>query len=161
MVDTLVRLACFVKKGGKANSVPYSGARCFTRVGSGLTHKNQTRLERLARDKHSSLLRKSVNCGRNKFYEAPVRSNIRLVLLHLVELIRQQIKLLAGKVFKRFVPERLVVVGPELDVVKLAAVSESVVQRQIWENVIQLYYRQLRIKITILWYHRCLISTSV
>ncbi len=30
----------------------------------GLTHKHQTRLERLAKDKHSSLLRKSVNYGR-------------------------------------------------------------------------------------------------
>ncbi len=37
-------------------------------VGSGLTHKNQFRLERLARVKHSSLLRKSVNCSRKKFY---------------------------------------------------------------------------------------------
>ncbi len=34
-----------------------------------LTHKHQTRLERLARDKHSGLLRKSVNYGRNKFYD--------------------------------------------------------------------------------------------
>jgi hypothetical protein len=35
---------------------------------SGLTCKHYTRLERLARDKHSSLLRKSVNYGRKKFY---------------------------------------------------------------------------------------------
>ncbi len=34
-----------------------------------LTHKHQTRLERLAKDKHSSLLRKSVNYGRNNFYD--------------------------------------------------------------------------------------------
>ena len=37
-------------------------------VGSGLTLKHSTRLERLAKDKHSSLLRKSVNYGRKKFY---------------------------------------------------------------------------------------------
>ncbi len=33
------------------------------------SHKHQTRQERFARDKHSSLLRKSVNYGRKKFYE--------------------------------------------------------------------------------------------
>ena len=46
----------------------YSAApeRCFTRVGSGF-RKYKTRLERLARDNHSSLLLKSVNYGRNKF----------------------------------------------------------------------------------------------
>jgi hypothetical protein len=37
-------------------------------VGPGLARKHWTRLEKLARDKHSSLLRKSVNYGRNKFY---------------------------------------------------------------------------------------------
>jgi hypothetical protein len=42
--------------------------RCFTRVGSGLTCKHYTRLERLARDKHSSLLQKFVTYGRKKFY---------------------------------------------------------------------------------------------
>ncbi len=47
-------------------SLPQSGVheRCFTWVGSGLTHKHQTMLERLTRDKHSSLLRKSVNYDR-------------------------------------------------------------------------------------------------
>ncbi len=39
-------------------------ARCFTRVGSGLNQKHYTRLERLNRDKHSSLLRTLVNYGR-------------------------------------------------------------------------------------------------
>jgi hypothetical protein len=34
----------------------------------GLTRKHYTRLERLARDKHSSLLRKSVNYISKKFY---------------------------------------------------------------------------------------------
>jgi hypothetical protein len=34
-----------------------------------LTHKHWTRLNRLARDKPSSLLRKSVNYGRKKFYD--------------------------------------------------------------------------------------------
>ncbi len=42
--------------------------RCFTQVGSGFTYKHKTRLERLANHKHSSLLQKSVNYGRNKFY---------------------------------------------------------------------------------------------
>ncbi len=53
-------------------------ARSYTRVehlkvasigwASGLTHKHKTRLERLARDKHSSSLCKSVNYGRKNFY---------------------------------------------------------------------------------------------
>ncbi len=44
---------------GKARILPYSGPpeRSFTYVGSGLTPKHWTRLEWLARDKHSSLLR--------------------------------------------------------------------------------------------------------
>ncbi len=48
---------------GKATSLPLSGTswRCFTREGSGLTRKHKTRLERLARDKHLSLLQKIVN----------------------------------------------------------------------------------------------------
>ncbi len=45
------------------NLFAQSGAHewCFTQVGSGLTHKHYTRLEKLARDKHSSLLWKSIN----------------------------------------------------------------------------------------------------
>jgi hypothetical protein len=42
--------------------------RYFTRVGSGLARKHWTRLEKLAREKRFSLLRKSVNYGRKKFY---------------------------------------------------------------------------------------------
>ncbi len=55
---------------GEARSLPWSGApeRSFTRVGSGLTRKRKTRLEKLAVHKHSSLLRKSVNYGRKIFY---------------------------------------------------------------------------------------------
>ncbi len=34
----------------------------------GLTRKHLTRLESFARDKHSNLVRKSVNYGRKKFY---------------------------------------------------------------------------------------------
>ncbi len=55
---------------GEAKSLPLRGApkRCFTWIGYGLTHKRWTRLERLARDKHSSLSQKNVNCGHKKFY---------------------------------------------------------------------------------------------
>jgi hypothetical protein len=42
-------------------------------VGSGPTGKHYTLLERLARDKHSSLLRKSVNYGRKKDYSTGPR----------------------------------------------------------------------------------------
>ncbi len=53
---------------GEARSLPQGGApeRCFTRVRSGLTCKRYTRLER--QNKHPSLLRKSINYGRKKFY---------------------------------------------------------------------------------------------
>ena len=39
----------------------------LTLVGSSLTHRHQTRPERLVRNKHSSLLRILVNCGHKKF----------------------------------------------------------------------------------------------
>ncbi len=54
---------------GEARSLPKSGAPegSFTRVGSGLTRKYWTRVERLARDKHSSVLVTFVNYGRISF----------------------------------------------------------------------------------------------
>jgi hypothetical protein len=53
----------------KASSLPLSGVpeRCFTWVGSCLTCKHSI-LERLSRDKRSSLLRKFVTCSRKTFY---------------------------------------------------------------------------------------------
>jgi len=52
----------------KARSLPKSGApdRCFTLEGSGLTLKHLTRLERPAREEHSSLLQTFVNYGLKK-----------------------------------------------------------------------------------------------
>jgi hypothetical protein len=41
----------------------------YSRVGSGLTHKYWTKLKRLAKDKRSSFLRKSINYSRDKFYD--------------------------------------------------------------------------------------------
>ncbi len=64
---------------GKARSLPESGVLfgCSTQVGYSLTHKHQSRLERLARDKHSSLLRTFVNYGRKKFYNVdPMGPNV-------------------------------------------------------------------------------------
>ncbi len=54
----------------KARSLPYSGApeRCFNRVGSFFKNRHYIRLERLAMDKHSSLLRTILNYGCKKFY---------------------------------------------------------------------------------------------
>jgi hypothetical protein len=47
------------KTGSYPSEVPF---KCSTLgLAPGLTHKHYTRLEKLARDKHSSLLRKSVN----------------------------------------------------------------------------------------------------
>jgi hypothetical protein len=53
---------------GKARCLPYSGApeKFFDRLGPCFTNR-QTRLERLAMDKHSSLLQKLVNYDRKKF----------------------------------------------------------------------------------------------
>jgi hypothetical protein len=64
---SLSSLVLFV---GKGRSLPYSGApeRFFNRVGSCFTNRHYTKLERLAMDKHSSLLRTFVNYGRKKFY---------------------------------------------------------------------------------------------
>ncbi len=54
---------------GKAKRLLKSGApeRYFTWVGTSLTCKHLTRLERPARDIHSGLLRKFLNYGRKKF----------------------------------------------------------------------------------------------
>ncbi len=46
----------------------YLNDKWFTRVGSNLTHKHFTKLERLSRDKRSSLLWKVVTYGCKKFY---------------------------------------------------------------------------------------------
>ena len=56
-----------VQAGAYLSEAPF---RCST-LGQARshTHKHQTRLKRLPRDKHSSLLGKSVNYGRNKFYD--------------------------------------------------------------------------------------------
>jgi hypothetical protein len=51
--------------------------RCSTQKKEpGLTHKPYTRLERLARDTHSSILPKSVNYGGEKVYTIGPRSAI-------------------------------------------------------------------------------------
>ncbi len=54
---------------GKARSLPksVSSEKDFTWVGSGLSNKHLTRLEKLARSKHSSLVRKFITYGRKKF----------------------------------------------------------------------------------------------
>jgi hypothetical protein len=55
---------------GKARSQPFSvePERCFTWVGSCLTHKHYTILEKLARTQHSSLVQKFTIYDRKKFY---------------------------------------------------------------------------------------------
>ncbi len=55
---------------GKARAYPSEAHLRFSTLGQapGLTHKYKTRLERLDRDKRSSLLRTLVNYGRKKFY---------------------------------------------------------------------------------------------
>ncbi len=56
---------------GKARS------RCFTWEGSDLTRERSTRLERLARGKHSNLLLTSVNYGRKRLCNIGLSSSIR------------------------------------------------------------------------------------
>ncbi len=51
---------------GHEPTLEWSVRRCFTVVGAGLTRNHQARLERLARDKCSSLLLYSHNYGRRR-----------------------------------------------------------------------------------------------
>jgi hypothetical protein len=53
----------------EARSLPLSGGpeRCFTLESTGLSNKHYTRLDRLARDRHSSLLQTFANYGREMF----------------------------------------------------------------------------------------------
>ncbi len=55
---------------GKARAYPSEAPFrcCILGYAPGLTHKHKTKLERLARDKHSRLLRNSVNYDSKKFY---------------------------------------------------------------------------------------------
>jgi hypothetical protein len=49
---------------------PYFLLKCFTLgLAPGLTHNYYPKLDKLAMEKHSSLLRKSVNYGLKKFYK--------------------------------------------------------------------------------------------
>ncbi len=53
-----------------------SPERGFTWVGSGLTNKHQTRLEKLARNNHVSLLQKFINYSRKNFYNIGLNCNV-------------------------------------------------------------------------------------
>ncbi len=48
----------------------------------GLTHKHQTRLEKLDRHKHSSLFKKSVNQGQKSFIKLPTGLKLFAVLIY-------------------------------------------------------------------------------
>jgi hypothetical protein len=50
--------------------------RFFIRVGSGLTHKQKTRQERPARDKHTSLFKKVATYGRKSFISLTLSANV-------------------------------------------------------------------------------------
>ncbi len=52
--------------------------RCSTWVGSNLTHKHWTRLEKLVRTKHSSLLRKFINYRWKRLYNSGPRVMIHM-----------------------------------------------------------------------------------
>jgi len=68
--------------GAYPSEAPFS---FFTRVGSGLTHKHLTRLEKLAEDKHSRLLHKFVNYGQKSFITlGPRLKNLRGETLQLI-----------------------------------------------------------------------------
>ncbi len=63
---------------GMATSLPWSGEleRCFTRVSSSLTGKHQTRLERPAMNKHTSLMGPLISRKENKVLR--MHKNIKL-----------------------------------------------------------------------------------
>ncbi len=88
---------------GKARSIPYSEApeRYFTWtwVDSGLTWKHWTLLEKLVRDKHSSLLRELVNCGQKMFYNIGPRPGGSFIELFSLNWTLAQNKLTLVKIF--------------------------------------------------------------
>jgi hypothetical protein len=65
---SLASLSSYVCKQGRGLPERSSFQAVHSRGVPGLTHKHWSMLEWVARYKHSSLLRKYVNCGRNKFY---------------------------------------------------------------------------------------------
>ncbi len=112
------------------NEAPY---RCFTLgQASGLTSKHQIRLERLARVKHSSLLRKSVNYGQA---QGP-----RLIYLYLTKTpYRLECLLLSPcsmTVNKRFVRDRhSILVWPTRNTYKMTMSPKHNVISLFWENL--------------------------
>ena len=68
----------FAYDEGKEPTLVGDPLKCFTCVGSGLTH---TRLERLARDKHSSVLQTLVNYSQKSCIS--LRPGKRITLLHI------------------------------------------------------------------------------
>jgi hypothetical protein len=72
----------------EASGLPYNGTpeRCFSHTGSGLIRKHYSKLQRLAMDKQTSILRKSVNYDRKKFYRLGLRIAKRFLLKYLQEL---------------------------------------------------------------------------
>ncbi len=87
---------------GKARGLPKCGAteRCFNWEGSSLTSKHQTRMVRLARGKHSSLLQAFVNNGHKSLSkDANVRKTflIRNVTNELECLYFQPSRMFVGK----------------------------------------------------------------
>ncbi len=60
----------FVGKAGAYPRVEHLKGASL-RLAPDLSHKHLTRLEKLARDKHSSLIRKFVNYGWKKFHNDP------------------------------------------------------------------------------------------
>jgi hypothetical protein len=75
----------------KVSSLPYNVApeNSFTWLGSGLAHKHWTRLEKLVRDKRSSVLQKFVTYVRKKFNYRGPRPN---------ELLREKISLMKSHI---------------------------------------------------------------
>ncbi len=64
--------ACVLIVGKAGTYLSEALSRCSTlEQAPGLTHNHQTRLERLARNKQSHLLRKFVNCGQKSFLYVP------------------------------------------------------------------------------------------
>ncbi len=74
----------------KARSLTKS-FRCFTCVGSDLTHKQWTRLERPGRDKHSCILPTFINYGREKFYNIEPRCRGVSALLNCSSLLQRNV----------------------------------------------------------------------
>ena len=86
----------------RPGAYPSASKRFVNRAGSCFTNKHETKVERLVRDKHSSLLRTFVNYGHKKFYNFGSRRRSRRIRTQVLR--EQSEKIPRSKNRKKSVP---------------------------------------------------------